>query len=373
MKILLSGGHLTPALALLDYALGQHQEVVFVGRTFAQEQTKQLSREQQEVLQHGAKFISFSSAKITTTGILELTLLIPRLLLAFGQAMKIIQSEKPDVFVSFGGYLAVPLAIAAWIFRIPVITHEQTRSSGLANKFIAKFAKYVAISYEETMTSFPTQKTFFVGNPIRKQLLEKKNVQPSWLNTKSQKPLLYITGGSQGSQIINMTIWQVMPKLVQDWVVIHQCGNPTKQMNYRLELEQRQKALPLAHQKNYFVVEWVSAADLAWIYTHAKVIISRGGANTVQELLILGKPAIFIPLLIARDDEQLKNAQAVVETGAALLLPQKELNGENLLALLSEFKRSYPSLLKHAKQNQKKFDLNADQRLYDLVLKAAQP
>jgi UDP-N-acetylglucosamine--N-acetylmuramyl-(pentapeptide) pyrophosphoryl-undecaprenol N-acetylglucosamine transferase len=369
MKILLSGGHLTPALALLEYALSQKDEVVFVGRLYAQEQTKQLGREKKEIEKRGVKFIPFSSGKIAGLTPWTVCIEIPKVILSFFRAFFILLKERPSVFVSFGGYLAVPLAVAAWVLHIPIVTHEQTRSSGMANKFIAHFASAVAVSYEETIQLFPQNKTHLIGNPIRKQVLNPKVQQPEWFDNKSNKPLLYITGGSQGSQIINMTVWQVLPKLAQEWMIIHQCGNPTTQMNYKMELEQRRKSLPVAHQANYIVSEWLTEEEQAWIYTHAQAIISRAGANTVQELLILGRPAIFIPLLFAHNDEQTKNAQAVVETGAALLLPQKELGAETFLATLSEFKKRYPSLLRKAKLNQKKFDVNADQRLYDLVQK----
>jgi UDP-N-acetylglucosamine--N-acetylmuramyl-(pentapeptide) pyrophosphoryl-undecaprenol N-acetylglucosamine transferase len=371
MKILLSGGHLTPALALLDYAVAQKQEVVFVGRLFTQEKNKQRSREEEEVRQRGVKFIPFSSGKIGETSALFLVFELPKVLWSFFVALRIFSTEKPTVFVSFGGYLAVPLMLAAWVCKVPIVTHEQTRSSGLANKFIARFAQAVAVSYEETIGLFPANKTYFIGNPIRRAVIEMKAPQPEWFLSKSGKPVLYITGGSQGSQVINMSVWQVLPKLVQDWVIIHQCGNPTTQMNYKLELEQRRRTLPVAHQSNYIVVEWLNEVEQAWVYRKAMGIITRAGANTVQELLLLAKPAIFIPLLFAHEDEQTKNAQAVVDSGSALLIPQKELSGEKLIATLSEFKRRYTTLVKQAKVNQKKFDLNADQRLYDLVQKVA--
>ena len=369
MKILISGGHLTPALAFLDYALLQKQEVVFVGRVFAQKQNQQLSREEQEVGKRNVTFIPFSSGKLNNATPWGALIAMPQICGATLHAWRIFKIEKPDIFVSFGGYLAAHLALVAFLCRVPIITHEQTRTSGLANKFIAWFATAIGVAYEESMSHFAANKTHMVGNPVRRNILDKHAPQPSWFNPKNQKPILYITGGSQGSQIINMTLWQVLPKLTPDWTIIHQCGSPTRTMNYKLELEQRRKSLPLTQQGDYYVFEWLNEAELAWIYRNVQCIIARAGANTVQELLVLGKPAIFVPLLHAHNDEQTKNALAVVESGAAMMISQKEFNGCSLLEAISDFQKHFAGMLRKAKQNQKNFDADADVRLYELVRK----
>lgn len=369
MKILLSGGHLTPALAFLDYALAQKQEVVFVGRLWAQEQGKQTSFEKQEVEKRNVRFIQFSSGKISP----GLSLLVegPKVLTSFWKARKIFQQEKPDVFVSFGGYLAVPLALAAWRAGVPIVTHEQTRSRGLANAVIAQFATEVAVSYPDTIQFFPAGKTVLVGNPVRQQIFQKNTPKPDWVTRDLHKPLLYITGGSQGAQVINSTAADVLPELTKDWIVIHQCGKPTHHINNFQKLEERRQSLPKEQQRNYMVREWLSDLEQAWVYGHAHGVLTRAGANTVQELLVLGKPAIFVPLLDARDDEQTKNARVMVDAGAALLIPQKELSGSRLLSTLTEFQDKYQILLHSAQHLQTKFDTTADQRLYEVVQKVA--
>jgi UDP-N-acetylglucosamine--N-acetylmuramyl-(pentapeptide) pyrophosphoryl-undecaprenol N-acetylglucosamine transferase len=140
MKVLISGGHFTPALAFLDYALQQNDvEVVFVGREFTQVKSQQPSVEKEEVLRRKVKFIPFHSGKMSRPNIVELLGQFVQLLGGVVHAFQIINQEKPDVFVSFGSYIAVPLAFAAWVKRVPVVTHEQTRTAGVATKIIKFF------------------------------------------------------------------------------------------------------------------------------------------------------------------------------------------------------------------------------------------
>src|SRR5258708_4992385 len=130
-KVLVSGGHLTPALALIDYGLTQgDMQFVFVGRDYSQAQTQQKSHEEAEVKQRGIQFISFDSGKLSAFSLLHTLQQGKHFVVSLGHAWQIFQEEKPDVFVSFGGYLAVPLMLVAYLRRIPIVTHEQTRTAG---------------------------------------------------------------------------------------------------------------------------------------------------------------------------------------------------------------------------------------------------
>jgi UDP-N-acetylglucosamine--N-acetylmuramyl-(pentapeptide) pyrophosphoryl-undecaprenol N-acetylglucosamine transferase len=373
MKILISGGHLTPALAFCEYAL-QYKEVqvVFVGRQFSQSSQKQESVEKTEVEKRGIKFVPFESGKLNKPHAADLFHQFIHGIKGCIAARKIFNEEKPDVFLSFGGYLAVPLTIVAWTKRIPVLTHEQTRAPGVANRLIAHFARKIAISYPETAASFPKNKTVLTGNPVRADLITDHSKKPSWLPEYIPQAILYVTGGSQGSQLINQLISQLLPQLTEEWFIIHQCGKPTQTTNYLQDLELKKKSLTTDQQKNYFVQEWIGEQDLAWIFKHMKLTISRAGANTVQEISLAGKPAIFIPLLYAHHDEQWKNAEAVVKTGAALLLHQKDATPEALFQAIQTSLRQYTELSAQAKQNQELYPKDGAQRLYELVSQVAQ-
>ncbi len=373
MKILISGGHLTPALAFIDYAKKfERDEFVFVGRPYSQIESRQKSHEADEITQRGIKFISFSSGKFSHFGPLYVLQQYVHIIKAFFSARRIFGRERPNVFLSFGGYLAVPLTLAAFTMRVPIITHEQTRTAGLANRFIAFFAKAIAVTYPETAFLFPQKKTVVTGNPLRSQVFLTNPPQPSWISIPPKKPILYITGGSQGSQVINTVVGQVIHQLAIDWCIIHQCGYPNALMHYSRELERKRKMLDKDLQSSYYIREWVNETELAWIFGHTKAIVSRAGANTVHEITMAGKPAIFIPLPTSRGQEQLKNAQAVVNTGAALLLLQKDTDPENFLKTIHQLRRHYSSLLEKAQHNTQLWEKRADQKLYDLVYAVVQ-
>jgi UDP-N-acetylglucosamine--N-acetylmuramyl-(pentapeptide) pyrophosphoryl-undecaprenol N-acetylglucosamine transferase len=340
VKLLLTGGHLTPALATIDYIL-QHQpdwQLVFMGREYSQTQAKQKSREVVEIKNRQLEFISFDSPRFTILQWWNILVRIPRLGVATIRAFGILIRQRPNVVLSFGGYLAVPITLAAWILRIPVITHEQTSSAGLANRIIARWAKFVAVSYPTSIPGFPKEKVVLTGNPLRLSLLQKRPTKPDWVSTsQSTKPVLYITGGNQGSEIINSVVSQAIPQISRKWLVIHQCGAATTSANYKATLERIKKKLPPASQKNYLIREWIDEAELAWIYAQAQCVVSRAGANTTLELETLQIPAILIPLPFSHASEQLHNAQALVKLKLATLIEQKDFNTETLLKALTTY------------------------------------
>ncbi len=373
MKILISGGHVTPAISLIEHTqtLSQPPTIVFVGRVYSQANQQQLSTEFEQVSARGVKFIPLSTGKFAQR---NLTQIIQQSLLFIGGFLKsflIVGKEQPDVFLSFGGYMAVPLALASWLWGIPIVTHEQTRTVGLANSFIARLAKAVAISYPETRSNFPSDKLTLTGNPIRTTVLSQNAPQPSWYSTTDKLPILYITGGSQGSEVINAVVSQTIKQISKSWIVIHQCGLSTLQRNYIQELTGVKAELPRTQQNHYMIREWVSETELAWIYSHATGAVSRAGANTAEELAQRCVPTIFIPLPFAHNQEQLENARALAEVGGAVILPQKDLSPESLQEKLTD-------LLAHAGKMRKKLTTlthktSAAAQLWKVVLRSATP
>jgi UDP-N-acetylglucosamine--N-acetylmuramyl-(pentapeptide) pyrophosphoryl-undecaprenol N-acetylglucosamine transferase len=339
MRILVSGGHLTPALAFIDYVQQDHQddEVVFVGREFSRESDKQVSRERVEVEARNVQFIAFSAQKSAQS--LATTLLkMPRLAGSVLKAIAIVSKQKPDVFLSFGGYVAVPLAVACWLQQIPVVTHEQTRAVGVSNQFIGRIAKKIAISFPDSKQFFPSHKTVVTGNLLRKQLTKRLLQKPDWLESSSDLPMLYITGGSQGSEVINTTISQMLPRLLKEWQVIHQCGADSNQRSYQTELKRRKQQLTKPQQARYWIREWLTEPELAWIYKHATAVVSRSGANTTQELAFHCVPSVLIPLPFSHFQEQQLNAEALAKTGGAIIIQQKQLTVDTLLEALDQLK-----------------------------------
>lgn len=333
-------------MALIDY-IQIHKfpdEIIFFGRLFAQQTGNQPAHEQDEILKRQIQFVPFNSGKLNNQnlwGIIKNTFLIAK---ALPHALLLLTKYHPDLLVSFGSYMAVPLAIMAWILRIPIITHEQTQTIGLSNRFISIFAKKIAISHQAPMVYLPKKRTTIIGPVIRPQVINSFKTTPGWYNPKNSKPIIYITGGSQGSEIINCTISQILSQLTKKWFVIHQCGSKSNNRNYTQELSALAKHLPKTQRNNYVVLEWLSENDLAWTLANSKLVISRAGANTVDEILFHALPSILIPLPFAYKQEQLKNALSLAEINGAIVLEQKNLNAKNLLNAIDQSIRDLPKM-----------------------------
>lgn len=370
MKILICGGHLTPAIAMIEYIQQTHptDTLVFVGTGFTQKSNHQISQEKKEVTEHQVPFMSLSAVKLSELKSFWLILEIGKLIRSIIKALRILMTQRPQVVLAFGGYVAIPVSIAAWFLKIPVITHEQTYATGMGNQIIAHFSKKVAISHPESKRYFPQSKVIFTGNPVRSQLFKINHQKPDWFTAPQSEtfPLLYITGGNQGSQIINDTISQILPQLTSKWTVLHQCGNPTASSNYEKTLQTLKHQLSLVKQHRYLIRPWISVAELAWIYSHAAVIISRAGANTVDEITAFKIPSILIPLPFAHRNEQLLNAQALSKKKLAIIVHQKNLNPDIILKKTNYLRNNFEQIKKKFADTTEN-NLKAPQKLYEIL------
>lgn len=369
MKILLSGAHLTPALAMIDFIQANHpeHELLFVGRLYSQEKLAQKAIEKEEVTKRKVKFIPFSAGKFVNYSFLAKIgtfLTFPK---TVKQAREILVKEKIDLFLSFGSYLAVPFAIAAKSLGIAVVTHEQTVVMGKANQFITTIADKVAISYQETSRYLKRKDFVLTGNPIRARLFAKDLQKPSWLPAKTAKILL-VMGGNQGSFVINDLIRVNLSTLLENYVVIHQCGRANKLKNSFEELTQYRNTLKENLKEKYFIKEWIDDKDLFWIYQHAHFAISRSGANAVLELSLAPLPAILIPLPNTYHNEQLANALAMQKINGALILQQEHLSSTALLDSIVYLEKNYKEMRLSLAKNQLYQDANA--KLYQLLVLA---
>lgn len=373
MKIVITGGHLTPALALIDYIQTQHpsDEIVFCGRLYSQEKEKQPSHEVDEVSRRGIKFVPLNAPRLShLQQWWNLPIIGIRLVGSVLKSLGIVLRYRPQVFVSFGGYVALPMAIACWLCWVPIVTHEQTRSAGSANRFISRLARKVAISYPESLRFFAAKKTVVTGNPLRQQLFITQP-KPDWLPASISRPVLYVTGGNQGSAIINHIVQQSLKQLTKHWLVVHQCGAPTAKQHYLADLTKAKQQLSAAGRENYIVREWITEAELGWLYQHVTAVVSRAGANTISELTAQQVPAVLIPLPFAHYDEQTMNAEVLAKAGGAVVIPQRELTTKTLLTALDKiqrYRRSMSSKLKSLPVTQ-----DADAKLYQVVQDVVSP
>jgi UDP-N-acetylglucosamine--N-acetylmuramyl-(pentapeptide) pyrophosphoryl-undecaprenol N-acetylglucosamine transferase len=245
-------------------------------------------------------------------------------------AWRLLRRLRPSVLFSTGGFVALPAVLAAAAGRVPIVAHEQTAVPGLANRIAARFADRVAVTFADT-TGFPAAKVVRTGNPLRPELRGGSRAEAcTRFGLDPALPLVYVTGGAQGAQRINRTVGEILPALLTQTQMIHQCGDHPLTGD-RSWLEAQRQALSPALRRRYTVVPYVGP-ELGGLYAAATLVIGRAGAGTVNECCQLGLPALFVPLPGASGDEQMANARRVERVGGCAILPQPELTPVALLA-----------------------------------------
>lgn len=355
MKILLTGAHFTTALAVIEELKKfPGVELVYVGRKFSQEGDKTPSVESAKLHKMGVKFIALTTGRLQRSFTLYTIPSLLKIPIGTVQSLWIILTEKPDVVLSFGGYISVPMVCVAWIFSVPVIIHEQTLVSGLANKISSFFADKIAVSFSES--NYPPEKTVLTGNPIRREILNIKR-----RSKKGGLPMILITGGNQGSHALNLAVEGCIEDLTRIAKIIHQTGD-SKFKDY--------ERLSKLQSPNYQLFRWVEMAD---VLPHVDVVVSRAGANTLVELAYLGIPSLVIPIPYLYGDEQNKNAKFFQKMGLATVLPQSNLSSATLLKNILWMLKNITELTVSAKKAKQAVFLGAAKKVAVLTIVLANP
>lgn len=362
MKILITGGHVTPALAVIEQLKGQ--EIVFVGRKYALEHEQTLSFEYKEVTRRNIKFIHLKTGRINRNLSFPSAASFLKIPYGFYQGLVIMRKEKPDVVLTFGGYLAVPIAWWARFFNIPVFLHEQTSIPGKAARLIGKFAKKIFISFPQTGQYFPTDKTILTGNPIRKAIY---SVKKRPFKIFKDRSVVYITGGSLGSHSINLHVERLLKTLLSKYIIIHQAGDTRRYHDFE-KLVDLKKSLPRELQQRYFLKKHFSEDEIGYIYSLADIIVGRAGANTFFELVLLEKPAVFIPLPWSAEKEQQKQAEMFKEAGVGEIFSQSD-QGEHLEQKIEALFKNLSSYKSNFKNLKKLYRENSASVIADEILK----
>ncbi|KKQ06492.1 MAG: hypothetical protein US25_C0023G0004 [Candidatus Moranbacteria bacterium GW2011_GWE1_36_7] len=326
MRIVLTGGgtggHLTPLVAVADklkLKLGPEADILYVGSG--------AKLEKQIMAQEGipAKFVV--SGKMRRYFSFQNFVDFFKVPIGIIQSLWILLRFMPDVIFSKGGYVAVPIVLAAWIYRIPIMIHESDSAPGMANQFLSKFANRIALAYPSAEQYFPKEKVALTGNPVRFQVTEGDPIilRKELGFTEARKTLL-VLGGSQGSQVINQAIVKILPKLLQHFQVIHQTGEE------HLESVVREAGFVgvKVGRDGYWATGFMNANKLRDAFALSDLVISRAGATFIAEIAANGKPAILVPISQSANDHQRMNAYALAQIGAALVLEETNL-GEHIL------------------------------------------
>ena len=309
-KIVLTGGgtagHVTPNIALLPSLKEAGYEVFYIGSYTGIEKTL--------IEDLGIPYYGISSGKLRRYRSLK-NLSDPfRVLHGLFQAKRLMKKIKPDIVFSKGGFVSVPVVLAAGSRHIPVIIHESDMTPGLANKISIPSATKVCCNFPETLKSLPAEKSILTGSPIREELLHgNKEAARKLCGFHSDKPVLMIIGGSLGSAVINQSVREALPKLLDDFQIVHICGKD-KIDNLLLKTP------------GYKQFEYVKD-DLKDIFAMADIVVSRAGANAICELLALKKPNLLIPLSAgASRGDQILNARSFEAQGFSMVIDEDYLS-----------------------------------------------
>ncbi len=307
-----TGGHIFPAIAIANEFRERYPDahILFVGAKGKMEMTR--------VPDAGYKIIGLWISGIQRTFTWRNVLFPLKLVVSYLRATAIIQRFKPNVVIGTGGYASGPIMMAATRFGFASVIQEQNSFAGLANKQVADKVKKVCVAYEGMEKYFPSDKIVLTGNPVRKDLLEVESKRTKALNHfgfDANKKTLLIIGGSLGAKTINESVLSGIEKIFQTEVqVIWQSGK-----GYYSSCKEALSKYDLLKIRLY---DFLKEMDLA--YSAADVVISRSGALAVSELCIAKKPCILVPSPNVAEDHQTKNAMALVDREAAILVKDSE-------------------------------------------------
>lgn len=311
-----TGGHVFPGLAVADYLRDRGWRVVWLGAKTGMEASLVPKRG------YDMAWVNFSGMR--GKGPATLILLPLKLLLAFWQSARAIFAHRPDVVLGMGGYMSFPGGIMAALFGKPLVIHEQNSVPGLANRILAALA-------DRTLCAFPgaLAGATLTGNPVRPEIAAIPAPQLRYAARSGPLRILVI-GGSLGAKALNDIVPQALALMAAERrpAVTHQSG--------RQHLEALRQAYSSAGVEAR-MLDFIE--DMAAAYAEADLVVCRAGATTVAELAAAGVAGVLIPFPYAVDDHQTTNARFLVDAGAAILLPQRDLTAERLARLLAELDR----------------------------------
>lgn len=305
-----TAGHVTPNLALVPSLREQGYDVKYIG--------SKAGIERGLIESQGIPYYPISSGKVRRYFDLKNFTDMFRVVAGIFQALGLLRRLRPNVIFSKGGFVAVPVVIAAKVLKIPCICHESDYTPGLANKISAKFAPKVLTAFESTLKYLPADKAVYVGSPVRRELLAgDARMGYQYFGFDGSKPVLLVLGGSQGSQRLNKAVRDALPMLLKDFYVAHGCGKGN--------IDQT-----LQGTAGYAQFEYINE-EMPHVLKAANIAVSRSGANAIFEYLSVGLPSLLIPLEVGSRGDQVLNAEEFVSKGYSQMLRESDITGPEVL------------------------------------------
>lgn len=313
-----TGGHVFPAISVVDEFVRRGADVLYVG-------TKS-GFEASAIPKRGWNIEYLSAPRWKGQGRLGQLMTLLRLPFVIFQGMRIIARFDPEIVVGVGGYVSLPVLLAAVIKRCPTLIMEQNSIPGLANRLLGKFVKKVCVTYPVSEKFFSLKKTILTGNPVRSEILE---VQPH-LPPEDDKFTVLCFGGSQGAKKINEAMMASLRYLrgkSHSIRFMHQIGSS---MDVQIVKD--------IYEKEGFEAEvYRFIDDIADCYARSHLVICRAGASSISELMVVARPALLVPYPFASNDHQTENAKYIVESGGAIMVTNDELSGERISDVIMNF------------------------------------
>ena len=337
-KIILTGGgtagHVTPNIALLPGLRERGFEIRYIGSYEGMEKGL--------IEAEGIPYDGIATGKFRRYFSLKNITDIGNVVKGFNEAKKFIKTYQPDVVFSKGGFVSVPVVLAAHSQKVPVIIHESDMTPGLANKLSFSSATKICCNFPETVAVLPKEKAVLSGSPIRKELLSgSKEAGLQFTGLKGEKPILLMIGGSTGARHLNEVLRASLDRLLPDFDVIHLCGKGNLDEG-------------LKDREGYCQYEYISA-ELKDLFAAADVVFSRAGANAICELLALQKPNLLVPLSKAASrGDQILNARSFEKQGFSMVIEEEELTEDALvegLKKLYENRETYQKAMAESSQS----------------------
>ncbi len=334
-KIIMTGGgtagHVTPNLALVPSLQEEGFEIKYIG--------SKDGIEKEIITSNNIPYYGISSGKLRRYFDIKNFTDPFKVIKGIHEARKILSKEKPDVIFSKGGFVTVPVVIAASMKKIPVIAHESDITPGLANKLASPFCDKLCVTFRESLQFVKNNKGVLTGSPIRKEILSGSKAKGKEIcGFKNDKDVILIMGGSLGSKVINDNIRKNIDNILKDNNIIHICGKG--------HIDESLKKLD-----GYKQFEYVSD-ELKHLMQSADYIISRAGANSIFEFLALKKPTLLIPLSKnASRGDQILNANSFKKEGFSLVMQEEELQEKGILEGIKMLKESKQNLVKNMNES----------------------
>lgn len=331
-----SGGHLSVAKSLINTLIEEYDipinNITYVGGDLGMEgEEVGNSLEQRQFKNSKFKTYFIRAGKLQRNVSFKTLSLLFRSLLGFFDSISIVRKVKPTLIISSGGFVSVPVCIAGWLSKTPIYLHEQTASVGLSNKVVGRFAKKVFVSFKDSLSYFPKGKALHVGNVVRKEIFEKQKTERSdkeivgLMVTNKELPFVYISGGSLGSHSINTKIINSFNTLLRKYRILLQTGDNEIFRDYEKAIEIK-KNLRKEYLERLVIKKYVDSDSIGYVLNGMDIFVGRSGANSVYEIGVLKKNALFIPIPWVTHNEQYLNAKVLSDIGTANILEERYLN-----------------------------------------------